>query len=149
MFQQHSQRDVNEPVLLHEGRFLVRSGDRCIEASGLARLRWMPSPGIEFDIGAEEPFGLDLDSLTVELPSFTTTNVVPYSTSAPGSIRAFAGAMEWGGERRLRSVGFQIVNCPDFITPGPTAVPGDPTAIAGDFGTIQTVSLNGRFRRSA
>ena len=142
MFQQYPQRDVNEPVLLHEGRFRVRSGDQCAKASGSARLRWMPSPGIEFDIEADEPVGLDLDSLAVELPGFTTTNVVAYSTGAPGSIRAFAAAMEWGSERRLLSVGFQIVNFPDVITPGPSAVPGDPTAIAGDFGTIQTVALN-------
>ena len=142
MFQQYPQRDVNEPVLLHEGRFRVRSGDQCAKASGSARLRWMPSPGIEFDIEADEPVGLDLDSLAVELPGFTTTNVVAYSTGAPGSIRAFAAAMEWGSERRLLSVGFQIVNFADVITPGPSAVPGDPTAIAGDFGTIQTVALN-------
>ena len=141
MFQQYPQRDVNEPVLLHEGRFRVRSGDQCIEASGSARLRWLPSPGIEFDIEADEPVGLTLDSLTVELPGFTTTNVGAYSTGAPGSIRAFAAAMEWGGERRLLSVGFQVVNFTDVMTPGPSAVPGDPTAIAGDFGT-QTVALN-------
>ena len=142
MFHQYPQGNVNEPVRLHNGRFRVRSGDQCIEASGSARLRWLPSPSIEFDIEADEPVGLDLDSLIVELPGFTTTNVVAYSTGAPGSIRAFAAAMEWGGERRLRSVGFQIVNFPDVITPGPTAVPGDPTAIGGDFGTIQTVVLN-------
>ena len=142
MYQQYPQRGVNEPILLHDGRFRVRSGDQCIEASGSARLRWLPSPGIEFDIEADEPVGLDLDSLTVELPGFTTTNVVAYSTGAPGSIRAFAAAMEWGGERHLLSVGFQIVNFPDVITPGPSAVPGDPTAIAGDFGTTQTVALN-------
>ena len=141
MFQQYPQRDVNEPVLLHEGRFRVRSGDQCTEASGSARLRWLPSPGIEFDIEADEPVGLTLDSLTVELPGFTTTNVGAYSTGAPGSIRAFAAAMEWGGERRLLSVGFQVVNFTDVMTPGPSAVPGDPTAIAGDFGT-QTVALN-------
>ena len=50
--------------------------------------------------------------------------------------------MEWGGNRRLLSVGFQIVNCPDFITPGPAAVPGDPAAVGSGYGTIQTVSLN-------
>ena len=141
MFHQYRQCDVNKPVLLHEGRFRVRSGDQCIGASGSARLRWLPSPGIEFDIEADEPVGLDLDSLIVELPGFTTTNLVAYSTGAPGSIRAFAAAMEWGGERRLLSVGFQIVNFPDVVTPGPTAVPGDPTATARDFGTIQTVAL--------
>ena len=142
MFQQYPQRDVNEPVLLHEGRFRVRTGARSIEASGSAHLRWLPSPAIDFDIETDEPVGLDLDSLTVELPGFATKNVLAYSTGAPGLIRASAAEMEWGGNRRLLSVGFQIVNCPDFITPGPTAVPGDPTAIAGDFGTIQTVGLN-------
>ena len=142
MFQQYPQSDVNEPILLHEGRFRVGAGDRCIDASGSAHLRWLPSPGIAFDIETDEPVGFDLDSLTVELPGFTTKNVVAYSTVAPGSIRAFAAAMECGGERRLLSVGFQIVNFPDVITPGPSAVPGDPTAIAGDFGTIQTVDLN-------
>ena len=51
--------------------------------------------------------------------------------------------MEWGGQRRLLSIGFQVVNFPDFITPGPSAVPGDPTAIAGeDDETIQTVKLS-------
>ena len=148
MFQQYPQKDVNEPVLLHEGRFRVRAGDRCIESSGSAHLRWLPSPGIEFDIETDEPVGIDLDSLTVELPGFRTKKVVALSThwgSTPSgrtSIRAYAGEMEWGGKQSLLSAGFQIVNFPDVITPGPSAVPGDPTAIAGDFGTIQTVALN-------
>ncbi len=142
MFQQYPQRDVNEPVRLHEGRFRVRTGDRSIEASGSAHLRWLPSPGIVFDIETDEPVGLDLDSLTVELPGFATKNVLAYSTAAPGLIRASVAEMEWGGNRRLLSVGFQIVNWSDFITPGPAAVPGDPTAVGSGYGTIQTVGLN-------
>ena len=31
MFQQYPQNDVSGPILLHEGRFRVRAGDRCIE----------------------------------------------------------------------------------------------------------------------
>ena len=122
----------------------MREGDHCIEPSGSAHLRWLPSPGIEFDIETQEPFaGFDLASLTVELPGFTRKNVVPLSMHLGSTlrIRASAGTMEWGGERRLLSVGFQIVNFSDFITLGPSAVPGDPTAIAGDSGTIQTVDL--------
>ena len=69
MFQQYPQTDVNEPILLHEGRFRVRAGDRLVEASGSAHLRWLPSPGIDFDMKTDEPVGLDLDSLTVELPA--------------------------------------------------------------------------------
>lgn len=79
MFQQYPQSDVNEPVLLHEGRFRVQTGDRSIKASGSAHLRWLPSPGIDFDIETDEPVGLDLDSLTVELPDFATKNVLVYS----------------------------------------------------------------------
>ena len=60
MFQQYPQSDVNEPIPLHEGRFRIRRGDRCVEGSGSARLRWLPSPGIEFDIEITEPFpGVD------------------------------------------------------------------------------------------
>ena len=136
---------MNEPVLLHEGRFRVRAGDRCIEASGSAHLRWLPSPGIEFDIETDVPYaGFDLGSFTVELPGFRTKNVLPLSTHLGSTlrIRAFAGAMEQAGGKRLLSIGFQIVNCPDFITRGPAAVPGDPTAVGGGYGTIQTVGLH-------
>ena len=72
MFQQYPQNDVNEPIVLHEGKFRVRSGDHSAEPRGSASLRWLPRPGIEFDIETDEPVGVDLDSLTVELPGFRT-----------------------------------------------------------------------------
>ena len=152
MFQQYPQREVNAPVLLHEGRFRVRSGDQCAKARGSARLRWLPRPGIEFEVETDEPCaGFDHRSLTVELPRFRTKNVVALSThwgstpSGSTSIRAAVGEMEWGGARSLLSVGFQIVNFPDVITLGSCAVPGDPTTIGGDDRTNQTlqnVALN-------
>ena len=138
MFQQYPQSDVNEPILLHEGRFRVRRGDRCVEGSGSAHLRWLPSPGIEFDIEITEPYpDVDFDSLTVELPGFRTENVVAHSMTlgSTSRIRAFASAMESDREQNLLSVGFQVVNFTDFITPGLSAAPGDPTAIAGVNGT--------------
>lgn len=148
MFQQYPQNDANAPVLLHEGRFRVRVGDRCIEPSGSAYLRWLPSPRINFEIETLEPnAGLRSGSLAVELAGFRTKHVLAHppswgsTPSGSTSIRASAGEMEWGGERSLLSAGFQIVNSPDVITPGSAAVPGDPVADAGDFGTIQTVAL--------
>lgn len=148
MFQQYPQHDVNGPIPLHDGRFRVRARDKCVEASGSAQLRWLPRPRIEFVIDTDEPCGIDLDSLNVELPGFRTKKAVAFSTH-PGAtpsgstrIRASVGEMEWGGEQSLFSVGFQIVNFPDVITPGPAVVPGDPTARTGNFGTIQTASLN-------
>ena len=138
MFQQYPQSDVNEPILLHEGRFRIRRGDRCVEGSGSAHLRWLPSPGIEFDIEITEPFpGVDFDSLTVELPGFRTENVLAHSMTLglTSRIRAFADAMESDRQQNLLSVEFQVVNFTDFITPGLSAAPGDPTAIASVNGT--------------
>lgn len=133
VFRQYPQSEVNEPILLHEGRFRVRWGDRCVEGSGSARLRWLPSPGIEFDIDIAEPFfGRDFDSLTTELPGFRTENVLAHSLTAglASNIRAFASTMESDCQEDLLSVGFQVVNFTNFITPGLSATPGDPTAIA-------------------
>ena len=138
MFQQYPQSDVNEPIPLHEGRFRVWAGDRCVEGSGSAHLRWLPSPGIEFDLEITEPFpGVGFDSLTVELPGFRTENVVAHSMTLGSTSRigAFASAMESDREQNLLSVGFQVVNFTDFITLGLSAVPGDPTATAGVTGT--------------
>ena len=138
MFQQYPQSDVNQPIPLHEGRFRVRRGDRCVDGSGSAHLRWLPSPGIEFDIEITEPFpGIGFDPLTVELPGFRTENVVAHSMTLglTSRIRAFASTMESDREQNLLSVGFQVVNFTDFITPGLSAAPGDPTAIAGVNGT--------------
>ena len=138
MFQQYPQSDVNEPIPLHEGRFRVWAGDRCVEGSGSAQLQWLPSPGIEFDIEITEPFpGVGFDYLTVELPGFRTEKVVAHSMTLGSTSRigAFASAMESDREQNLLSVGFQVVNFTDFITLGLSAVPGDPTAITGVNGT--------------
>ena len=97
-------------------------------------MRWLPSPGIEFDIEITEPFpGVGFDSLTVELSGFRTENVVAHSMTLglTSRIRAFASKMESDREQNLLSVGFQVVNFTDFITLGLSATPGDPTAIAG------------------
>lgn len=144
-FQQYPQTDVNEAILLHDGAFRLRSGRRCIEASGSAHLRCLPSPRIRFDIETDG-LGVELnfDSLNVELPGFTTKHVLPYSMTRGRrvAIQASAGAMEWGGGKQpLLSVGFQIMNLFDFVRRGPTAVPGDATQIGGDYGTIETVDL--------
>ena len=138
MFQQYPQSDVNEPIPLHESRFRVRRGERLLEGSGSACLRWLPSPGIEFDIEITEPFlGGDFDSWTVDLPGFTTKNVLAHSLTvgSTSNIRAFAGTMESDCQQDLLSVGFQVVNFTKFMTRGLSATPGNPTAITNLRGT--------------
>ena len=83
MFQQYPQKDVNEPVLLHEGRFRVRAGDPCIEPSGSAHLRWLPSPGIEFDIETDVPLP-DIETIAIA----TSVVVAAYVSGSPsGSLK--------------------------------------------------------------
>lgn len=102
----------------------------------------MPSPRIVFDIEADSrPPRFPLDSIAVALPGFRMTNCVVQPTDLNSTISASASAMESEGEQHLRTVGFQIVNLSDFKTPGPAVVPGDPTAVGGDSGTIGTVEL--------
>ena len=137
MFQQYPQNDVNGPILLPGDRFRVGQGDRRVDASGSAHLRWLPSPCIDFDIVPDKPFNFDPYAVTVELPGFTTENVFVrlvnsgYSVNRGSTIeiRASAGSMEWGGEQSLLSAGFQIVNFCKFSAPG-IAVSGDPTPMA-------------------
>ena len=131
MFQKYPQNDVNEPIPLHRGRFrLLRSGERVAEGSGFARLLWAPSPGIEVyvDDGYE---GLDLENLTLDVPGFDAQNVLVHSNTLGPQYRigAFVTAMESHCDQDLVSVGFQLVNFPNFVTEGLIAAPGDPTTV--------------------
>ena len=138
MFQEYPQNDVNVPILLHQGRFRLKSSERIAEGPGSARLLWLPSPGIEVAVETSHA-GIDLDSVTVELPGFETENVVVQSaTLGPqGRIRAFVSGMESRSDQDLVSVGFQLVNFSDIITPGLFAAPGDPTTLTHAGGQTQ------------
>ena len=130
MFQEYPQNDVNVPVLLHQGRFRLRSGEQVAEGPGSARLLWQPSPGIEVEVETSHA-GIDLDTVTVELPGFETENGVVLSTTLgpQGRIRAFVSRLESRCDQDLVSVGFQLVNFAEISTPGLLAAPGDPTTL--------------------
>ena len=131
MFQEYRQNDVNEPIPLHRGRFrLLRSGERVAEGPGFVRLLWAPSPGIEVDVDARYE-GLDLHALTLDVPGFDAKNVLVHSNTLGPQYRigAFVSAMESHCDQDLVSVGFQIVNFPNFVTDGLIAAPGDPTTV--------------------
>ena len=138
MFQEYPQNDVNGPILLHQGRFRLQSGEQVAEGPGSARLFWLPSPGIEVEVETSHA-GIDLDTVTVELPGFETENGVVLSTTlgAQSRIRAFVSKLESGCDQDLVSVGFQLVNFADIITPGLLAAPGDPTTLTHVGGQTQ------------
>ena len=131
MFQEYPQNNVNEPVGLYEGKLRVRRGDQVAEGTGLATLKWLPSPSIEIDIMVTAPnSSVGFDS-KVELPGFRTENPLVHSiTHGPnGRIGACVSLLASADDCELVSVGFQVVNFIDIITPGLSAVPGDPTTV--------------------
>ena len=131
MFQEYPQNNVNEPVGLYEGKFRVRKGDQVAEGTGAAALKWLPSPGIEIDIQITAPrSSVDFDS-TVELPGFRTENPLVHSITMGPNLRigACVSLLESADDCDLVSVGFQVVNFTDIITPGLSAAPGDPTTV--------------------
>ena len=131
MFQEYPQNSVNEPVGLYEGDFRIRLGDQVAEGTGSAALKWLPTPGIEIDIKITAPnSSVDFDSI-VELPGFRAENPLVHSiTRGPNCrIGAFVSLLESTDECDLVSVGFQVVNFTDIITPGLSATPGDPTTV--------------------
>ena len=138
MFQKYPQNDVNVPILLHQGRFRLQSGEQVAEGPGSARLLWLPSPGIEVEVETSHA-EIDLDTVTVELPGFETERGVVHSTTLgpQGRIRALVSRMESNCDQDLVSVGFQLVNFADIITPGLWAAPGDPTTLTHAHGKTQ------------
>ena len=144
MFQEYPQNDVNVPILLHQGRFRIQSGEQVAEGLGSARLLWQPSPGIEVEVETRHA-GIDLDTVTVELPGFETeSGVVLLTTLGPqGRIRAFVRELESGGNQELVSVGFQLVNFTDIITRRLWAGLGDPTTLTRARGQFERLVRGG------
>ena len=131
MFQEYPQDNVNEPVGLYEGKFRVRQGDRVAEGTGSAALRWLPAPSIEIDIEITAPDStVDFDS-RVELPGFRTENSLVHSITTGSNCRigACVSLLESADDCDLVSVGFQVANFTDIITPGLAVAPGDPTTV--------------------
>ena len=122
----------NEPAVLHDGEVVLRQGTSEFRGKGSATLRWFPSPGIRLEMttktGAVPKFG---DKASVELGTMVG-DVLVSSFSLGGMhtrICGFISSMhdhDTGGLAWLR---FQVVNSLNFLTPGLSAVPGDPTTV--------------------
>ena len=122
----------NEPVVLYDGEVVLRQGTSEVRGKGSATLRWFPSPGIRLEMttknGAVPKFG---DKASVELGTMVGDVLVSsFSLGATHTrICGFISSMndhDTGGLAWLR---FQVVNSLDFLTPGLSAVPGDPATV--------------------
>ena len=130
MFQQYSQSDFHIPIQLYKDRCRVRWGNHVAQGEGSACFIWLPSPGIEIEVETTA-WGIDPDSVTLELPGFETDNVLVHShiLEPKQRLRASVSMMSSGCQQDLVSVGFQVVNFANFFTRGLSAMPGDPTKI--------------------
>lgn len=130
MFEQYPQRDIHLPIRLHQGQCRIHWEDHIAQGEGSADFIWLPSPSIEIEVETTAQ-GIDPDSVILEFPDFDTDNVVFHSHIhwPRQTLRAFVSKMDSRCKQYLVSVGFQVLNVPNFYTRGLSAVPGDPTLI--------------------
>ncbi len=126
----HPHAGSNQPVVLYEGPVVLQHEKCAVNGSGTLALRWLPSTGLrlEMDIlsggiprsGASvraDIAGAATDVL-INATSVSISEGVPFTTAV-----GFVSSMDVGAPGDLTSIGFQVVNFHDFITPGPKPAP--------------------------
>lgn len=135
----HPHAAANQPVVLYEGPVALRHDKGTANGSGALLLRWLPSTGLRLEVdilsgqgpasGASvraEVAGAETDVLIKSTSTSFTEGVV--SSKAVAIVRS----IDTGSADHLMSIGFQIVNFSDFLTPGhkPEPVFGFPPMVA-------------------
>ena len=132
----YPQSAPNEPVVLYDGKILLRHGAERASGTGSVILRWFPSSEIRLDFILESGVAPKLGStVTAELGNLQT-EVQVFSRSIDlkagvmsKRISGFISSMRNLDTSTLASLRFQIINFIDFLTPGLVAVPGDPATV--------------------
>lgn len=135
----HPHVAANEPVTLHEGHVVLREGGNTAEGTGRLALRFFPSTGLHLE--AEIASGTaPAAGATAQLDiAGDVTDALVHSArmefhdgKRSSRIEAFISHFETGAAEGLASVGFQVLNFPDFMTPGtkPAPVYGFPPKVA-------------------
>jgi hypothetical protein len=136
----HPHAAANEPVTLHEGPLRLRDGAETTEGAGRLVLKFLPSTGLRLELdlasGATTPEAGAwvqaevADSSDEALVTSIRTSIKEGEVST--KIEASISSFEKGPSAPLASAGFQIVNFPDFLTPGPKPAPvfGFPPMVA-------------------
>lgn len=135
----HPHTAANQPVVLYEGPVALHHEKGTANGSAALVLRWLPSTGLRLEVdilsgqgprsGASvrvEVAGAEAGALIKSTHTSLTRGVLSNRAVAIVSSIAMASA------DHLMSIGFQIVNFPNFLTPGPKAGPvfGFPPMVA-------------------
>ncbi len=132
----HPQASPNDPVTLHQGPVTLQHTKGTAQGTGTLVLRWFPTTGLrlECDVAAPEPgeqvkaaiAGGVADVLVSAVQMDVKSGVM--SVTSSGRVKSF----ETGTGTVLASIGFQVLNFSDFLTPGPRPAPvfGYPPHIA-------------------
>jgi hypothetical protein len=126
----HPHNAANERVVLHDGAVTLRHDKGVAEGTGTLALRWLPSTGLRLDVdvivgNAPQPGSpLQIEASGGVAEALAQSHQHGFKDGASfEKIGAFLSAIELGAGNQLASVGFQIVNFPDFLTPGPKPAP--------------------------
>jgi hypothetical protein len=126
----HPHDAANAPVTLHEGPIVLRHAKGEATGEGRVFFRWLPSTGLRLEAdltrGEIPDTGVRAaaqvaDSLTEVLISSVQHRVSGDGHSA--KVGGTIGVLETKSSATLTSIGFQVVNFPDFLTPGQAPAP--------------------------
>jgi hypothetical protein len=126
----HPHNAANEPVALHTGPVVLRVGARTSEGTGRLVLGFLPSTGLRLYVdiasGAAPDAGSRVQADVAGGVADALVNSVRIGLEeerAFSAIEAGISRFETGATAGLASVGFQVLNFTDFLTPGPKAAP--------------------------
>ena len=113
-------RGPNDPILLHEGTFLLAVGNQAVEGEGTASFEWQPTPWVrfKFDSSKAEPifdFGDSEHPTTLTTPDGALKVEDPLLTSMSfGSdghkYEVVCGDATFGHWRDIRRLTFHVAN---------------------------------------
>lgn len=126
----HPHNAANEPVALHHGPVAVHHGGGTAQGTADLSLQWQPRTGLRLNMELEPDHALEVaGEVTVDVAGGSTKTFlssVQHRWGQDGSAQtAEAGIrfIETGTPDNLASMGFQLVNFPDFFSRQAHAAP--------------------------
>jgi hypothetical protein len=135
----HPQRAANEPVVLYEGAVVLRLGADAATGTGELALSFLPSTGLRLAMeaasGPAPRAGDTVEAAVAGGVAQALVVLVQIGNEGGASfsrLEAGISRFETGASPDVRSIGFQVLNFPDFLTPGSKPAPafGFPPKVA-------------------